>query len=81
MQLSRGRVVLRVVLLTGGGAYMLWRAWQALGVARKLAPTDAGLERWIALVEALVGLLAVLTGLAALASLRRRPRRHTLHLP
>ncbi len=78
--LSRGRVLLRVVLLLGGGAFMIWRAFEARAVARLLAGPDALLQRRLALVEGLVGALAVLTGIAALLAARPRPRRHTLHL-
>jgi hypothetical protein len=80
VRLSRGRVLLRSALLFAGGGFMLWRAREARGLARLLQGADALLTTRIALVEALVGALAVLTGLAALLSLRSRPRRQTLQL-
>jgi hypothetical protein len=78
--MSRARVLLRSALLLAGGAYMLWRAVEARRVSRLLSAADAVLQDRVALVEGLVGLLAVLTGLAALLALRHRPRRHTLHI-
>ncbi len=80
MQLSRGRVLLRAALLLGGGAWMLWRAWGAHAASERLPAADALLTGRIALVEALVGALAVLTGVVALSSLRPRARRRTLRL-
>ncbi len=78
--MSRGRVLLRAALLLGGGGFMLWRAAEARRVSRLLSAADAVLQDRVALVEGLVGLLAALTGLAALLALRPRPRRHTLHI-
>jgi hypothetical protein len=80
VRISRGRLLLRAVLLLVGGGFMLWRAWEARLASRALAGTARLLPERIALVEALVGLLALLTGVAALLQLRRRERRHSLHL-
>jgi hypothetical protein len=59
---------------------MLWRARQAGSAARLLQGPDGLLAERIAVVEALVGALAILTGLSALVYLRRRPVRRTLNL-
>ncbi len=79
MRLSRPRVLLRAALLAVGGGFMLWRAWQARTAARELGPDGLLLSR-IALVELLVGLLALVAAGVALLALRRRGRRHTLRL-
>ncbi len=78
--MSRGRVLLRAALLLVGGAYMLWRALEARRLARLLPVADALLQERLALVWALVGALAVLTGLGALYLLRPRRHRQTLVL-
>jgi hypothetical protein len=79
---SRGRLLLRVVLLLVGGGFMGWRALETWRAARA-APGPGGslLGERIALVMALVALLAILTAVAALLQLRPRERRHSLHLP
>jgi len=78
--MSRGRVLLRAALLLVGGAYMLWRAFEARRLARLLAAADAVLQQRLALVWALVGALAILTGLGVLYMLRPRRRRRTLQM-
>jgi hypothetical protein len=82
VRLSRPRLLLRAGLLLLGGGFMLWRAWEARLGARAggLDPGAALLLDRVAWVEALVGLLALATAAVALVSLRRRPRRHLLHL-
>jgi len=52
---------------------MAWRAWET-GAARVLGDR-------LALVMALVALLALLTAGVVTWQLRRRERRHSLHLP
>lgn len=79
VHLSRSRVLLRAALLTIGGAFMLVKAWQAWDAARSPGG-DPVLLRRIALVEALVGVLALVAAGVALLALRRRRRTHTLHL-
>lgn len=59
---------------------MLARAFQARRAAGEVPPADAPLLSRIALVEALVGVLALCAGGIALLALRRRGRTHTLHL-
>jgi hypothetical protein len=81
VRLSPARLVLRSALLLVGGGFMLWRAWEARAAARLLPGPERLLGDRIALVEALVGVLAAGTGLLALLPLRRRRRRHGLHLP
>jgi len=81
VRLSPARLLLRSGLLFLGGGFMLWRAWEARAVARLVPAPERVLAERIALVEALVGALAIVTGAAALLSLRRRDRRHSLHLP
>lgn len=81
MRLSRGRVLLRSLLLLAGGAFMLWRAWEARAAGRAAGSAGRVLADRLALVEALVGALALLTGAGVLLSLRGRARRHSLHLP
>jgi uncharacterized membrane protein len=78
--MSRGRVLLRAALLLVGGAYMLWRAFEARRLARLVTAADAVLQQRLALVWALVGALAILTGLGVLYMLRPRRHRRTLVL-
>ncbi len=80
MRLSRGRLLLRAALLWTGGGWSLWWAWRSHGRARALQGAEQALHDRLALVYALVGALAVLTGLVAALSARRRVRLHTLHL-
>ena len=80
MRLSRGRVLLRAALLWVGGGWALWWAWRSHGRAGALQGAERALHHRLALVYALVGALAVLTGLVAALSARGRPRRHTLRL-
>lgn len=80
VRMSRGRVLLRAALLLVGGAYMLWHALQARRLARLLRAADAVLQERLALVWALVGALAILTGLGVLYMLRPRKRRQSLVL-
>ncbi|BDG08201.1 hypothetical protein [Anaeromyxobacter paludicola] len=80
MRMTLQRVLLRVALLCAGGAFMLWRAAEARRAARLLGGAEATLLQRIALVEALVGALALLTGAAVALSLRRRRPRKLLRL-
>lgn len=80
MRLSRPRVLLRAVLLAMGSAFMLWRAWEARSAAAATEGGEAALLSRVALVEALVGALALVAAGLALLALRRRPRTHTLQL-
>jgi hypothetical protein len=80
VRLSRPRVLLRTALLVLGGSFMLWRAAQAWHASGELEPGPAALQSRVALVEALVGCLALVTALAAAGSLRRRRRESTLRL-
>jgi hypothetical protein len=80
VRLSRPRVLLRAALLALGGGFMLWRAWQARSAADGLPAAESLLLRRVALVELLVGLLALAAAGMALLALRRRPHRQTLHL-
>ena len=79
MRLSRPRLVLRAILLTVGGGFMLWKAWESTHAAGA-SGGDALLLRSVTLVEALVGVLALGAAGIALLALRRRARRHTLDL-
>lgn len=76
MRLSPARVALRAVLLTVGGGYMLYRAWDFHGGARALGEHGALLEA-MAWVAGLVGALALAAAWLAVRSLRRRPRGRT----
>jgi hypothetical protein len=78
--MSIQRVMLRVALLAVGGAFMLWRAGEARRAARNMGGAEAVLLGRIALVEALVGLLALLTAATLTLSLRRRRRQRLLTL-
>ena len=80
MTLSRSRVLVRAALLAIGGGFMLWKAWEARAAAALADAPHALLLRRVALVEALVGVLALAAAGMALLALRRRRRRHTLHL-
>ncbi len=80
VRLSRPRVLLRAALLWVGGVFMLAKALAAHRAVRFADPADAVLLGRIALVEALMGVLALAAGAVALLSLRRRARAHTLHL-
>jgi hypothetical protein len=68
------------VLLWAGGGWALWWAWRSHGRARALQGAERVLHDRLALVYALVGVLAILTGLVAALAVRRRVRRHTLQL-
>lgn len=80
MRMSLPRVVLRVILLVTGGVFLLWRAAEARRVAPGLGGGQALLLGRIALVEGLVGILALLTAAALALSLRRRRREKPLSL-
>ncbi len=80
MRLSRGRLLLRAVLLLVGGTFMAWRAWEARRAALAQSGPARVLGERLALVMALVALLAVLTAGAVAWQMRRRERRHSLHL-
>jgi hypothetical protein len=81
VRISRGRLLLRVLLLLTGGAFMAWRAWDARRAAQAQTGADRVLGERLALVMALVALLAVLTAGLVAWQMRRRERRHSLHLP
>ncbi len=81
MRLSRPRVLIRAALLLVGGAFMLVKALEARRAAGAVAtPADAALLSRIALVEALVGVLALAAAGMAILALRRRKRTRTLRL-
>ena len=80
VRLSRPRLVLRLVLLAVGGAFILWRALEAHRAARALGGSDGALEGRVALVWALVGALALLTAASAALSLGARAPRKALRL-
>lgn len=82
MRLSRPRVILRAVLLLVLAAFMAWRARDTGRTAAQagLEPGDAVLLGRIALLEWVLAGLALITGGAALLTLRQRPRTHSLHL-
>jgi hypothetical protein len=73
-------VALRAVLLLVGGCFMLWRAWEANRAALAESAADAVLLRRMALVEGLVGVLALGAAVVAALALRPRRRRRTLDL-
>ena len=73
MRLSRPRVLLRAVLLAVGGAFMLWRAWEARAAGAAAEGGEAALLSRVALVEALVGALALVAAGVALLALRGGP--------
>lgn len=77
--MSRSRLLSRAVLLAAGGAFMLWKAYGATRAARTFAGGDALLLR-IAMIEALVGVLALGAAAIAAAALRPRRRRRSLDL-
>ncbi|MGC3996092.1 MAG: hypothetical protein QM767_00540 [Anaeromyxobacter sp.] len=78
MRLSRPRVLFRVALLTGLGGVLLWRAWGTRAAALD-AGGDAALLR-MAVVEAALGGVAILAAAMGLLALRKKARKHTLHL-
>jgi hypothetical protein len=73
-------VLLRAVLLLVGGGFMLWRAWETNRGALLESGGDALLLRRMALVEGLVGALALGAAVIAVLALRPRRRRRTLDL-
>ncbi|BDG06008.1 hypothetical protein [Anaeromyxobacter oryzae] len=79
MRLSRPRVLVRAALLLVGGVFMLVKALEA-----RRAAADAGsgalLLQRVALVEALVGILALGASAMAVLALRGRKRTHSLRL-
>lgn len=82
MRLSRPRLLLRAALLVLVGAFMTWRGFETRATAGQPGVDAAAavtLSR-IALVEWILAGLALLTAGAALLSLRRKPRQHSLHL-
>jgi hypothetical protein len=72
--------MVRAALLAFGGAFMLWKAFAASQTAGGETGGDALLLRRVALVEALVGVLALGAAVIALLALRPRRRRQTLRL-
>ena len=81
MRISRGRLLLRAALLLVGGGFMAWRAWETRQAALGQTGAARVLGERLALVMALVSLLALLTAGVVTWQLRRRERRHSLHLP
>lgn len=84
MRISRSRLFVRIGILAAGGGFMLWKAWEAQAAARGMGPGLAGqrlLAERIALVEGLVGLLALLLAAGLTFTLRRKPPKRTLTLP
>jgi purine-cytosine permease-like protein len=81
VRISRGRLLLRAVLLVLGGGYMGWRAWETRQAAQTLTGAERVLGERLALVMGLVGLLALLIAILVTWQLRSRERRHSLHLP
>ena len=78
MRLSPARLVLRAVLLLGAAAFMIWRGFDTRARAADplLDPASALLLGRIALVEWVLGALALLNGAFAVAALRTpRPDR------
>ena len=73
-------MLVRAALLAVGGAFMLWKARAASQAARGELGGDALLLRRVALVEGLVGVLALCAAVIAVMTLRVRRRRRTLHL-
>jgi hypothetical protein len=80
VRLSRTRLALRVVLLSAGGLWLVWRALGAYRAAGALEPGGALLGSRMALVLGLMGVLALLAAASGALALRRRPPRQTLHL-
>jgi len=80
VRISRGRLLLRAGLLLVGGGYMGWRAWETRRAALTLSGAERVLGERLALVMGLVGLLALLIAIVVAWQLRRRERRHSLHL-
>lgn len=78
--MSRSRLLLRVLLLVAGGAFMLVKAYESSLGSRALAGGDALLLQRIAMIEALVGVLALGAAAFAAAALRKRRRRRSLDL-
>jgi hypothetical protein len=78
--MTRPRLLLRAILLATGGAFMLWKAFDASREARSLADGDGLLLQRIAIIEALVGVLALGAAAFAAAALRPRRRKRTLDL-
>ncbi len=78
--MSRSRLLLRVILLAVGGALMVWKAYDASREASALSGGDALLLQRIAMIEALVGVLALGAATFAAAALRKRHRRRSLDL-
>ncbi|WP_242345257.1 hypothetical protein [Anaeromyxobacter terrae] len=78
--MSRSRLLLRAILLATGGAFMLWKAYDSARGARALQGGEALLLQRIALIEALVGVLALGAAFVAAAALRSRRRKRTLTL-
>ena len=80
MRISRGRLLLRAALLLVGGGFMGWRAWETRLAALQQTGASRVLGERLALALALLALLALLTAGGVAWQLRRRERRHSLHL-
>jgi len=81
VRISRGRLLLRAALLLVGGGFMGWRAWETRLAALQQTGASRVLGERLALAMALLALLALLTAGGVAWQLRRRERRHSLHLP
>ena len=79
MRLTKGRVVLRVLVLASAGGFMLWRASERLGAGRALGADGLTLRR-LALFEAVLGILALALAVYVAFALRPRARRRRLGL-
>jgi len=80
VRISRGRLLLRVALLLVGGGFMAWRALETRSAALRQSGADRVLGERLSLVMALVAVLAILTAGVVAWQMRRRERRHSLHL-
>jgi membrane protein implicated in regulation of membrane protease activity len=79
VRLSKGRVLLRVALLAGAGAFMAWRAVERFRAGAALG-ADGLMLRRLALFEALLAALAFALAAFVLLAMRRRGTRRPLGL-
>jgi hypothetical protein len=82
VRLSRPRLLLRAALLLTAAGFMTWRGFdtRARAAAAGVDAATAEVLGRIALIEWLLGGLALLTAAFALAALRQGPHARPLHL-
>jgi hypothetical protein len=79
VRLTKSRALLRVLVLSAAGAFMLGRAWTRFDAGEALGPDGLTLRR-LALFEGLLGVTALALAIFIALSLRPKERRRSLGL-